>query len=151
MLHYKLRFILISALFFIQLCSIKHYSTYTQNFLIIYFTYTLFYRFSIFNSTVSLFYIELISFIQTRIIGLSTTCLIPLSYILLPIKTKLQAKWIIYCLFIGIYYLYHNSLLYFKLAYPVHITSVVFQIIINSFITILLDLIINLTQKKEPL
>lgn len=125
-------------LFTIQTSCILH-TNLTPNLLLLNLSFILFYHYSLYQYTFTLCMIDLILFIKSGTVGLSTP-IIPLSYILLKLEKKLYLKTILPYIFISLSLLYQESILWFKSSHPIEPSVLFFRLCINSIVLMIIIL-----------
>ena len=131
-------FIIVFCLFCIEICTTSFNNPSLPNLLLVFFMHLLYQHNPTYQSFITLFGIELISFLQTGIGGLSSIVLIPLMSKFISTKTFLYLKLLTPCLFIFIYELFSELFMFSQLANPYSIIHVCIKTIVNCAAFLLL-------------
>ncbi len=124
-------------LFFIQLYALDHNYILFPNIILLSFTYSYFLQYSFFAEVILLFFLELFSFIKFGIVGLTSTFIIPTSYILQLLSKKMRNPFIAPYILLVLYQLYEELILWFKLHHPVHLTILCYKLCIMTIMFII--------------
>ena len=135
----------LTILFTIQI-SCMTYTTIAPNLLLLHLTFILFYHYSLYQYIFTLCMIDLLLFIKSGTVGLSIP-IVPLSYILLKLEKKLYLKTILPYLFISLYLIYQESLLYFKLSHPIELSTLFCRLCINNIMFMIIIQIYKFMKK----
>lgn len=114
------------------------FNPHIPHFLLIYFAYILYTHKPFYQTIVCIISIELVSFLQTGIIGLSSIILIPLALHFKMIKKFLHIKIVAPCLSIFLYIIIFGLISSWCLSFPYFISNIIIHTIINELFFLLL-------------
>ena len=136
--NFYLFFVFILFLLCLEIHTKIFFNPYAPNFLLIYFAYILYTHKPFYQAIFCIMSIELVSFLQTGIVGLSSIILIPLSLHFKTIKKFLHIKIVAPCLSIFIYDILFELISSWCLSFPYLISNIIIHTIVNELLLLLL-------------
>jgi len=144
-------FIKLITLFCIEICSANFYNPYFPNALIIFLAYLLYENRPSYQTLTTLLFIESICLLQTGIIGISFIVLIPMIFYFVTIKTLLHFKLLTPYLFLYLYQITYETLIFLLTKKPYNLIHVILQATVNCIaFLIIYTMIQTLQSKKAP-
>ena len=135
-------FIIITCLLFIEICAKSFCNPFLPNLLLIYFTYMLYVHKPLYRAILCLIAIEIVSFVQTGIAGLSSIILIPIAVHFEALKKLLYTKLLTPCLCILIYEIMFETFVSWNSCNSYAYTHTLIRIIVNEFVFLIVAFVI---------